>query len=151
MVLSSKFLNARHCLINSRILAIAPNHVYLDIYRMNMILRFLLSSVAVVLTAYLLPGADVTDFWTAMVVAFVLSLVNIFVKPLLILFTIPVTVLTLGLFLLVINAMMILLTDYFVNGFEVDGFWWALLFSLILSLFNSLFNDLFTPKEQRKR
>jgi putative membrane protein len=118
---------------------------------MNWILRFLLSSVAVVLTAYLLPGASVTDFWTAMVVAFVLSLVNIFIKPLLILFTIPVTILSLGLFLLVINAMMILLTDYFVDGFEVDGFWWALLFSLILSLFNSLFNDVFTPKEERKR
>jgi putative membrane protein len=118
---------------------------------MNMILRFLLSSIAVVLTAYLLPGADVTDFWTAMVVALVLSLVNIFVKPLLILFTIPVTIITLGLFLLVINAMMILLTDYFVDGFDVNGFWWALLFSLILSLFNSLFNDLFTPKEQRQR
>ena len=118
---------------------------------MNMILRFLLSSVAVVLTAYLLPGASVTDFWTAMIVALVLSLVNIFVKPLLILFTIPVTIITLGLFLLVINALMILLTDYFVNGFNVDGFWWALLFSLILSLFNSLFADLFTPKEQRQR
>ena len=118
---------------------------------MNWILRFFLSSVAVVLTAYLLPGASVTDFWTAMVVALVLSLVNIFVKPLLILFTIPVTLITMGLFLLVINAMMILLTDYFVDGFEVNGFWWALLFSLILSLFNSLFNDLFTPKEQRNR
>jgi putative membrane protein len=118
---------------------------------MNWILRFLLSSVAVVLTAYLLPGASVTDFWTAMVVAFVLSLVNIFIKPLLILFTIPVTILSLGLFLLVINAMMILLTDYFVNGFDVDGFWWALLFSLILSLFNSLFDDLFSPKEKRER
>lgn len=116
---------------------------------MNWIIRFLLSSIAVVLTAYLLPGADVTDFWTAMIVALVLSWVNIFVKPLLILFTIPVTILTMGLFLLVINAMMILLTDYFVDGFEVRGFWWALLFSLILSLINSLFTDLFAPKEQR--
>src|SRR6187402_983424 len=124
----------------------------MDIFSvMNIILRFLLSSVAVVLTCYLLPGADVTDFWTAMVVALVLSLVNIFIKPLLILFTIPVTVITLGLFLLVINALMIMLTDYFVDGFDVRGFWWALLFSLILSLFNSLFDDLFTPKEQRKR
>lgn len=103
------------------------------------------------LTAYLLPGAHVTNFWTAMVVALVLSLVNIFVKPLLILFTIPVTILTMGLFLLVINALMIMLTDYFVRGFQVDGFWWALLFSLILSLFNSLFTDIFTPKEQRQR
>lgn len=114
-----------------------------------MIFRFLLSSVAVVLTAYLLPGVSVTNFWIAMLVALVLSLVNIFVKPMLVLLTLPVTVVTLGLFLLVINAMMILLTDYFVGGFDVDGFWWALLFSLILSLFNSLFADLFTPKAPR--
>lgn len=109
---------------------------------MNSIVRFLLSGVAVVLTAYLLPGVDVHDYWTALIVALVLSLVNIFVKPILILFTIPLTFLTLGLFLLVINALMILLTDYFVDGFIVNGFWWALLFSLILSLFNSLFSDL---------
>ena len=109
---------------------------------MNSIVRFLLSGVAVVLTAYLLPGVDVHDYWTALIVALVLSLVNIFVKPILILLTIPLTFLTLGLFLLVINALMILLTDYFVDGFIVNGFWWALLFSLILSLFNSLFSDL---------
>jgi len=109
---------------------------------MNWIVRFLLSGVAVVLTAYLLPGVDVQDYWTALLVALVLSLVNIFVKPFLILLTIPLTFVTLGLFLLVINALMILLTDYFVDGFLVDGFWWALLFSLILSLFNSLFSDM---------
>lgn len=115
---------------------------------MNLIIRFLLNALAVVLTAYLLPGASVTDFWTALIVALVLSLVNIFIKPLLIVFTIPITLVTLGLFLLVINAMMILLTDYFVSGFDVDGFWWAVLFSLILSLFNSLFEDLFTKKKR---
>lgn len=118
---------------------------------MNLIVRFLLNGVAVLATAYLLPGASVDTFWTALVVALVLALVNIFVKPLLILFTIPVTIITMGLFLLVINAMMIMLTDYFVSGFEVNNFWWALLFSLILSLINSLFDDLFTPKEQRSR
>lgn len=109
---------------------------------MNWIVRFLLSGVAVVLTAYLLPGVSVNDYWTALIVALVLSIVNIFVKPVLILLTIPLTFITLGLFLLVINALMILLTDYFVEGFFVDGFWWALLFSLILSLFNSMFSDL---------
>jgi putative membrane protein len=109
---------------------------------MNSIVRFLLSGVAVVLTAYLLPGVDVHDYWTALLVALVLSLVNIFVKPFLILLTIPLTFITLGLFLLVINALMILLTDYFIDDFFVDGFWWALLFSLILSLFNSLFSDM---------
>lgn len=116
---------------------------------MNWIVRFLLSGVAVVLTAYLLPGVDVQDYWTALIVAMVLSLVNIFVKPFLILLTIPLTFVTLGLFLLVINALMILLTDYFVDGFLVNGFWWALLFSLILSLFNSLFSDLAGEKGKR--
>jgi len=116
---------------------------------MNSIVRFLLSGVAVVLTAYLLPGVDVHDYWTALLVALVLSLVNIFVKPFLILLTIPLTFITLGLFLLVINALMILLTDYFIDGFFVDGFWWALLFSLILSLFNSLFSDMAGEKGKR--
>jgi len=69
------------------------------------------------------------------------------VKPILILFTIPITILTLGLFLLVINAIIILMVDYFVDGFYVDGFWWALAFSLILSVFNSLFSDLTRPNK----
>jgi putative membrane protein len=109
---------------------------------MNGIIRFLLSGLAVLLTAYLLPGVDVTNFGYALLVAAVLSLVNAIVKPILIIFTIPITVLTFGLFLLVINALMILLVDYFVPGFEVNGFWWALAFSLILSIFNSMFTDL---------
>lgn len=109
---------------------------------MNWIVKFLLSGLAVLLTAYLLPGVSVEDYWTALLVALVLSIVNIIVKPFLIVLTIPITFVTLGLFLLVINALMILLADYFVDGFLVDGFWWALIFSLILSLFNSLFADL---------
>ena len=109
---------------------------------MNGIIRFLLSGLAVLLTAYLLPGVDVTNFGYALLVAAVLSLANAIVKPILVILTIPITVLTLGLFLLVINALIILLVDYFVPGFEVNGFWWALAFSLILSIFNSMFADL---------
>jgi putative membrane protein len=116
---------------------------------MNLIIRFLLSGLAVVLTAYLLPGVRVTDYWAALIVAVLISIVSVFVKPILILFTIPITVLTLGLFLLVINALMILLVDYFVVDFYVEGFWWALAFSLIMSVFNSLFSDL--TKEKKKR
>jgi len=107
---------------------------------MNQVIRFLLSGLAVLLTAYLLPGVEVRHFGYALLVAAVLSLINAIVKPLLIVLTIPVTVLTLGLFLLVINALMILLVDYLVPGFQVDGFWWALAFSIILSLFNSMFS-----------
>jgi putative membrane protein len=109
---------------------------------MSGLIRFLLSGLAVLLTGWLLPGVHVTHYGYALLVAAVLSLANITVKPILILFTIPITVVTLGLFLLVINALIILLVDYFVPGFHVAGFWWALAFSLILSLFNAIFDDL---------
>ena len=114
---------------------------------MNWIIRFLLSGVAVMLTAYLLPGVHVQDYWEALLVALLISVSNLLIRPILILFTIPITILTLGLFLLVINAFLILLVDSFVDGFHVDGFWWALAFSLILSIFNSLFSDLTKSKE----
>jgi putative membrane protein len=109
---------------------------------MNFIIRLLLNGLAIVLTAYLLPGVEVDAYGTAIVVALVLSIANVVVKPILIILTIPITVVTLGLFLLVINAVIILLADYLVDGFSVGGFWWALLFSLIMSVFNSITDDL---------
>ncbi len=114
---------------------------------MSLLLRFLLSGVAVMLTAYLLPGVHVSDYWAALLVAALVSFSNLVIRPLLILFTIPITILTLGLFLLVINAIIILGVDYFVEDFIVDGFWWALAFSLILSIFNSMFADLTKEKK----
>lgn len=118
---------------------------------MNGILRFLLSGLAVLLSAYLLPGVEVTHFGYALLVAAGLSVANTLVKPVLIIFTIPITVLTLGLFLLVINALMILMVDYFVPGFEVRGFWWALAFSLILSILNSMFSDIGKDSDKRRK
>lgn len=109
---------------------------------MNFIIKLLLSSLAVLLASYLLPGVAVDNFLAAIIVALVLSLLNITIKPLLIILTIPLTVFTLGLFLLVINSIIILIADAFIPGFMVDGFWWALLFSLILALINSLLSDL---------
>lgn len=105
---------------------------------MKFILRILLSALAVVVLAKLLPGVHVASYGTAIIVAIVLALLNLIIKPLLILFTLPVTILTLGLFLLVINAIIILLADGFVGGFEVDGFFMAIIFSLLLSLFQSI-------------
>ena len=117
---------------------------------MNGILKFLLSGVAVLLTAYLLEqGVHVEHYGYALLVAALISVANVVVKPILILFTIPITILTLGLFLLVINAIIILLVDYFVPGFRVDGFWWALAFSLILSVFNSMFGTLVKEKKDQ--
>lgn len=101
---------------------------------MNRILiNILVTSIAALFASYLLPGVIIDGFLNAILVALALALLNQFVKPLLILFTIPVTKFTLGLFLLVINAIIILLADWMVIGFSVRNFWWALLFSFILT------------------
>jgi putative membrane protein len=105
---------------------------------MKFILRLLLSALAVVLLANILPGVHVATFGIAVIVALVLSLLNFLVKPLLVILTLPVTIVTFGLFLLVINALIILMAGGLVSGFTVDGFWWALLFSLLLSVVQSI-------------
>ena len=105
---------------------------------MNFILRLLLSALAVVVLAKILPGVEVSSYGIAILVAFVLSILNFLVKPLLIILTLPVTIVTLGLFLLIINAIIILLADWLVDGFSVNGIWWALAFSLLLSLLQSV-------------
>ena len=105
---------------------------------MNLILRILLSAIAVVILAKILPGVGVDSYTTAIIVAIVLSLLNFIVKPILVILTLPVTILTLGLFLLIINAIIILLADYFIDGFQVNNIWWALLFSLLLSFLQSI-------------
>ena len=114
-----------------------------------MFLKLILTAVAVLVTAYLLPGVQVDGFFTALVLAVVLSFLNVLVKPIFILLTIPLTFLTLGLFLLVINAIIILMADGLIAGFYVEGFWWALLFSLLLSLVNAMFSELAGKKEDR--
>ena len=105
---------------------------------MKLLLRILITALLVMAIAYLMKGVIVDEFTTALTVAVVLSLLNFFVKPILVLLTLPVTFFTLGLFLLVINAVIILLCDHFVDGFEVSSFWTAMLFSIILSLSQSL-------------
>ena len=97
---------------------------------MKSLLKILVTTVNVFILAKILPGIYIHGFFTAIIVAVVLSLLDAFVKPVLILFTLPATLFMLGLFLFVINACIILLDAYFVKGFRVDGFWYALLFSL---------------------
>jgi putative membrane protein len=104
---------------------------------MNIILRIIISAVVAFALSYILSGVHIQSFVTALILAIVLGLLNIFVKPLLIILTLPITIFTFGLFLFVINALIILLAAKFVNGFRVDGFWWALLFSLLLSILTS--------------
>src|SRR6187402_395194 len=110
---------------------------YLHLFKINImafIIKVLLTAVAAYAAAWLLPGVEIIDIKTTIIVALVLALLNTFVKPILILLTIPVTILTLGLFLLVINILIIKWTDSLVGGFTVDGWWSALLFSLIVSI-----------------
>lgn len=105
---------------------------------MKLILRILLSALAVVLLSKILPGIGVDSYTTAILVAVVLSLLNFIVKPILVILTLPITIVTLGLFLLIVNAIIILLADSLITGFEVDSIWWALIFSLLLSLLQSI-------------
>lgn len=111
--------------------------------------KVLVCSVNVFILAYILPGISIVDFFTAIVVAVVLSVLDAIVKPLLIILTLPATILTLGLFLFVINAGIILLDAYFVHGFKVESFWHALLFGAILSFFNSLVHKRAFPGDKK--
>jgi len=109
---------------------------------MKTLINLFFTTVFVVVLSHFMPGVAVDGFITALIVAAVLGLLNIFIKPLLVLFTLPVTILTLGLFLLIINAIIIMLCDWLVDGFELNGFLTALLFSLVLSFLQSLVSSL---------
>ena len=113
--------------------------------------KVLVCSVNVFILAYILPGIAIVDFFTAIIVAVVLSLLDAVVKPLLILLTLPATILTLGLFLFVINAGIILIDAHFVHGFKVDSFWYALLFSVLLSFFNSFVHKRAFPEKKENK
>ena len=116
---------------------------------MKFLLKIVLTAVAVVVLAHVLTGVEVANFSSAVIVAVVLGILRITVKPLLIFFTLPATIVTLGLFLLVINAIIILLADYFVSGFAVSGFWVALLFSLLLSFLQTVFYSFLKEKKEK--
>jgi putative membrane protein len=105
---------------------------------MKLIIKLLLTALAVVVLAKILPGVAVEGYGSAVIVAIVIALLRLLVKPILVILTLPITIVTFGLFLLIINAIIILLADYFVGGFTVTTIWWALLFSLLLSLFQSI-------------
>ena len=114
---------------------------------MNFIIRLIITgAVAYALTSFL-PGIHINSFWTAVVLALVLAILNTIIKPILIILTLPLTILTFGLFLFVINAVIILLASEFIRGFSVDGFWWALLFSLLLSIISSILRPASKEKE----
>ncbi|MFI3240393.1 MAG: phage holin family protein [Bacteroidales bacterium] len=111
---------------------------------MGTIINILISAIAVYATASLLPGVQIKSFGTAIIVAITLGILNFLIKPILIILTIPITIITLGLFLLVINALVIQLANSLITNFQVTNFWWALLFSLILSAITTLITIIFT-------
>ncbi len=115
---------------------------------MNFILKVLITGLIAYLLQNILNGVRIVDMKTAALFALVLALLNVVIKPVLVILTIPVTVFTLGLFLLVINAFMVWLAAYFFEGVFVDGFWWALIFSILLSIGSSILYSLVGGKKQ---
>jgi len=107
---------------------------------MNILINWLVMAIAVIVSAYILPGVTLSGFGAALLVALVLGLLNIFIKPLLLILTLPINILTLGLFTLVINAAIILMASAIVPGFKVAGFWYAMLFGIVLSIVLYLIN-----------
>lgn len=105
---------------------------------MGFILKLILTGIAAAIAAYVLPGVTIDGFGTAILLALILGILNAIVKPILVVLSLPITIITLGLFLLVINALIILLADYILSGFGVDGFLWALIFSIVLSVLTSI-------------
>ncbi|MEM7107041.1 MAG: phage holin family protein [Bacteroidota bacterium] len=118
---------------------------------MRFLVRLVLSAAAVMLASFLLAGVAIEGFFAAILVAAILGFLNAVVRPILIILTIPITIVTLGLFLLVVNAAIILLTDALISGFKVDGFWWALLFSLVLTGLTTILGGLEAATRRKGR
>jgi putative membrane protein len=117
---------------------------------MSFLIQWVVSGAAIIITAYLLPGVAVEGFLAALVTALILGLINAVIRPILILLTLPLNILTLGLFTLVINALLIMLAATIVPGFAVQGFWWALLFGIVLAIVNFALSPLLKSPQSTK-
>jgi len=115
---------------------------------MLILLRWLLSTLAILITAYLLPGIQIIGFFAALVAALVLGIINTFIRPVFLFLTFPITIVTLGLFTLVVNALLVLLVSTIVSGFHVENFWWAVLFSIILTIVSYVLNKIASPQRR---
>ncbi|ANN79869.1 phage holin family protein [Bordetella flabilis] len=109
---------------------------------MTLILVWILNAVALLVVAYLLPGITVASFGSALIAALVLGLLNMLVKPVLVLLTLPITIVTLGLFLLILNALLFWFTGSILKGFQVNGFWWAVIGAILFSIISGLLSTL---------
>ena len=113
---------------------------------MSIIIKWLITVLAIMISSYLIPGVVVAGFWSALWLALFLGIINVLIKPILILITLPINILTLGLFTFVINAILILLASSVIKGFVVNGFWVALIFSIVLSVVSYILNMLVKAK-----
>lgn len=118
---------------------------------MRLIIKLLLNAIAVVILAELFSGVHLETTLTALVVAVVLSLLNLIIKPIIVILTLPISVLTLGLFLIVINTVIILLAAKLISGFNIDSFWTALIFSILLSILQSILHSLIKEDEKSSK
>lgn len=114
---------------------------------MNLLLRWLINALALLAIPYVMHSVYVDSFWTALIVAVVLGFLNTLIRPVLLLLTLPITLLTLGLFALVINGLMFWLAAQFVMGFYVSGFWSAFFAALLYSIITALANKLLLSKD----
>lgn len=103
---------------------------------MKIITRLIVSALAIFVTAYLLPGVEVAGWQTYFILAVVLAAINFFIRPLLVLLTLPLSIMTLGLFTIVLNTLLVMLADWLVGNFAIASFWWALAFGLVLAVVN---------------
>ena len=118
---------------------------------MRFLINWFVYALAIGITAWILPGVHLNGVFAALVTAAILGFVNVVLRPVLFIFTLPLTILTLGLFTFVLNALMVLLAAAIVQGFIVDGFWWAVLFSLILSVVIYILGEATEPPERTVR
>lgn len=103
---------------------------------LSMILKWLVFALIIMFVGWIIPGFDVQNIWAALIAVVVIALINAFIKPLILLLTLPINILTLGIFTLVINALLFMFAAYLVPGINVDGFWSALLASILISVFS---------------
>lgn len=112
-----------------------------------MIIRWIITIIAIILSAYLIPGVSVEGFWSAFWVSIFIGLINITLKPILIILTLPINIVTLGLFTFIINGVLILLASSVIQGFSVAGLMPAIIFSIVLAFMNWILNKVFDTKK----
>ena len=117
---------------------------------MRFLARLVLNGIAIIIAAWLLPGLHLADTFSALIAGAILGFVNAIVRPVLLLLTFPLTLVTLGLFIFVVNASCLALTAALVPGFSIDGFWWALIGALLVSVMSWILNGIFAGKQRRE-